>query len=790
MIPRLLLLVVFICQFSLSTSYAANPPSEKPKIGLVLSGGGAKGLIYIPLLKVIDSIGLKIDYINGTSMGALIGGLYAIGYSGKELDSIARSIDWMNYLNDELSMNKINMEEKDEFKRYLYEFKSNDIVPSLPMGMIEGQNIMRLLNDLTFNVQHIQDFSKFKIPFKCYAADIVKGVPVEISGGSLALALRSSMSIPTVFSPIDTNGMLLVDGGILKNFPVEDMKTMGADYIIGANSSGYSLKKKDLKTLFKIFEQMLNVSTTENYQKQKDLCDLLIDFSYALNEEGYGSSSFSDANKIIDLGERVVKNFIPFLVEIAEHQKRFSADSIVYNGDWKKENTINLEQFQVQIDNDEFETIIKNKIEFEDPNHATKDEINRAVDRIYGTRFFDRVYYYMDYQKDSTQPKLIFKLEGAKKFAYKLGLHYDQELSAGITVNLTYRNIGRFPSRSIVSLDISNNPKIRAGYQVYFGNSGWWLNTEHFFSSVNQISYYRRKALGAYHHNYSRDNVSFNWTVGQNNLISFGSEFEFQNRKAVLKPKDRGTYLLDSMLSKSPYYNVNFFLKLERNTLDKPFFPTKGIFAQTSLKYVPWGNGSLGIYSNELDSNTQEVTNQYETIRPQFSAYGKLHLQFEQYIPLHKIFILHYRADAGFMLISHGLSGRSFDFARQDGFFMGGIDSRERERLDDFIPFWGNREGFTQSYNFTSLAIEGQIIPVKDIYLLPRISFLVYDDGNSEVYGKDQIYMNQFKNNIEWAWSGGLAAAYNSMIGPIKVSVSKASNTDRWLFYVALGYRF
>ena len=114
------------------------------------------------------------------------------------------------------------------------------------------------------------------------------------------------------------------------------------------------------------------------------------------------------------------------------------------------------------------------------------------------------------------------------------------------------------------------------------------FRSEHFFGSVNQISYDRRKALGAYYHLYSRDNFSFNWTIGQNNLISFGSEFEFRNRKAVIKAKDRGSYIMDSMLSKSPYYNVNFFLKLERNTLDKPFFPNKGILAKSTLKYVPW----------------------------------------------------------------------------------------------------------------------------------------------------------------------------------------------------------
>ena len=331
---------------------------------------------------------------------------------------------------------------------------------------------------------------------------------------------------------------------------------------------------------------------------------------------------------------------------------------------------------------------------------------------------------------------------------------------------------------------------MRAGYQLYFGNSGWWLNAEHFFSSVKQISYDNKNALGEYIHLYLKNNISFNWTIGQNNIISLGSRYEYLNRKAVIKVEDRGSYVLDSMLSRSPYSNINFFFKIERNTLDKPFFPNKGLIVKSTLKYVPWGGGEIGVYNNVVDPSTQEITYNYSTLKPEFSAYGKLHLQFEQFIPLHKIFILHYRWDAGLMFISHGLNGRAFDYARQDAFYLGGVDTRERERAEDYIPFWGNKEGYVQSYNFSSLSVEAQIIPLKDVYIIPRISVLVNDEGNSTVYGNDAIYINQFDNNIDWSWSGGLAIAYNSIIGPIKASISKASNTNSWEFYVALGYRF
>lgn len=775
-----LIAVMMIVSLLGQTLHAQTLNNYRPKIGLVLSGGGAKGLVYIPLLKAIDSLGIQIDYISATSMGALIGGLYSIGYTGNELDSIARSLNWEDYLSDDLPMSKINMEEKDEYGKYLLELKSNKIAPSLPMGVIEGQNIMRLLNDLTFNVQHMQDFSEFKIPFKCFAADIVKGVPVEICEGSLAQALRTSMSIPTVFAPIDRDEMLLVDGGIVKNFPVEDVIDMGVDFVIGANSSGYHLKKRELTSLFRVFEQMLNVSSTEDYQKQKDLCDILIDYSEALNLEGLSSSDFNRAADIIDLGQRVLNNFLPMLEDFAAEQKKFLVNQPSENKNWRENNEVKFEKFQVNVEDNEYQSIIRNKIEFKDPNDATRYEINRAVDRVYGTRFFDRVYYYMEFEQDST-PKLVFKTEGAKKFAYKIGLHYDPELSAGIVANLTYRKLGKYTYRSTISLDISNNPKVRGGYQIYFGDSGWWLNTEHFFSSIEQISYNRRKSLGSYNHLYSNDNVSVNWTIGQNNLVSMGTAFEFFNRKTSQKEEYRFA------ITKSPYYNIHLMIKMVRNTLDRHYLPNKGILAQAHFKYVPWGNGYITKYA---DPNEMDVDAAVLKSTPHFSAYAKLHLQYEQYIPLHKIFTLNYRADLGMMFISHGLHGRTFDFSSQDAFFLGGVDEREKERQQMLIPFLGNKEGYAQAYNFALISVAGQIQPINKLYVIPKFSFLFYDDGDSNIYGSNYVFPNQIKNHFKWAISGGATIAYLTPIGPIKVSLSKATNHDKMIFYMALGYRF
>ena len=760
----------------------------RPKIGLALSGGGAKGLIYIPLLKVIDSLEIKIDYITGTSMGGLVGGLYAIGYTGKELDSIARNIDWEHYLSDRFLMSKINMEEKDEYERYLFELKSNSLKPRLPLGLIEGQNILRLFNDLTFKIQHIQDFSKFKIPFKCFATDIVEGKSVALTKGSLALALRTTMSIPTVFTPIDTAGMLLVDGGVLNNFPVKDLKEMGADFIIGGNCSSFHMEKNELTSILKIFEQVLSISITEDYQSQKDLCDLLLDYSEALKSLDLGTSDFSKTKEILDLGEKIAKNFVPLLSSVAENQKKYLPqlpDSYVH---WKERNEVSLESFKVKVSNDKYKHIIENKIQFKDPEKATSYEINRAIDRIYGTRFFDRVYYYLEFGADSVA-KLVYRTEGENRFTYKLGLHYDTELSAGATVNFTYRKLGKRTSRSLVSIDISENPKLRAGYQLYFGDSGWWLSIKQAFSSIKQNMYERRTLLGLYRSNYAASDVSLNLTIGQNNLISLGTQFEFLNRKSTWDKKEKVENLISrDLLSKSPYHNLNFFLGLERNTLERAFFPRKGLNVSAYLKFVPYGSGNMELY--KPSTNDSLIVNEVYELKPKLSAYAKLHIKMEQYIPLAKIFSLHYRYDLGIMFISHGLDGRSFDFPAQDAFYLGGVDERERERINMYIPFYGYKGGYAQSFNFMSLLLEGQIEPIKNIFVIPNVSFLAFDDGNQAVYGTDPIYPANLRGHTLWAWSGGVVLAYKSPLGILKTSIAKSSNYGKWAFYAAFGFRF
>ncbi len=217
---------------------AQQPPGARPKIGLVLSGGGAKGLAHIGILKAIDSAGLKIDFITGTSMGSILGGLYAIGYSADSIEKIARGIDWDLLLSNQSSMRSMITDEKSEYGKYDVELPWVNQWFRFSTGVIEGQELWLKFSELFRPVYGINDFSKFSIPFKCLATDISTGEAVELDTGDIVTAVRASMAIPTIFTAVEDNGRKLVDGGVVRNFPVRDVRDMGADIVIGSNVSG------------------------------------------------------------------------------------------------------------------------------------------------------------------------------------------------------------------------------------------------------------------------------------------------------------------------------------------------------------------------------------------------------------------------------------------------------------------------------------------------------------------------------------------------------------------------
>lgn len=227
---KILCFLVLFCCFAHTPLQAQQP---RKKVGLVLGGGGAKGAAEVGVLKVLEEADIPVDYIAGTSIGAIVGGLYAIGYDAADIDSLYRNQNWLFLLSDQVKRESETFLSKEEREKYIVHIPlSKERKVSLPTGYVKGQNIFNLFSKLTVGYHQVDDFSNLPIPYRCVAVDLVEGKEMVFSSGSLPLAMRASMSIPGVFAPVEWKGKMLVDGGALNNLPVDVAKEMGADVII------------------------------------------------------------------------------------------------------------------------------------------------------------------------------------------------------------------------------------------------------------------------------------------------------------------------------------------------------------------------------------------------------------------------------------------------------------------------------------------------------------------------------------------------------------------------------
>ena len=264
--------------------------SGRPKVAVVLSGGGAKGTAHIGALKVIEEAGIPIDYVVGTSMGAIVGGLYSIGYTPQQLDSMVNAQNWKFLLSDAPNPKDVLLDDRLKSERYVlsipFSLKSAAVSDA---GIIKGKNLARLFSTLTEGYQDSVDFSRLPIPFACVSENLVNGSEVVFHEGILATSMRSSMSIPGVFAPVDLDGMVLVDGGMVNNYPVDVALAMGADYIIGVDVQSPLLKASELKSVKDIFGQIINLQGEKKYRENLRNTDVLI----KVDVTGYSAASFT-----------------------------------------------------------------------------------------------------------------------------------------------------------------------------------------------------------------------------------------------------------------------------------------------------------------------------------------------------------------------------------------------------------------------------------------------------------------------------------------------------------------
>lgn len=299
----------------------AGETGERPKIGLALGGGGAKGGAHVGVLKVLEELSIPIDYIAGTSIGGIVGGLYATGMTADELADTIASIDWDEALQDNPPRRDLSFRKKEENARYLFDLELGVGRGGIkwPSGFISGQNLFFLLQSLTLNVADVTDFHKLPIPFKAVATDVRTGEMVVLDRGYLATALRATMAIPGVFAPVAMYDTLMVDGGLVNNLPVDVARAMGAEVVIAVDL-GAELDTREVgESMIQIYQQTMRMLTRPNVKSRLEMADLVINPGVA----SYGTMAFNDIEAIMKQGYEVAADMVDEL-------SRYSIDPAEY----------------------------------------------------------------------------------------------------------------------------------------------------------------------------------------------------------------------------------------------------------------------------------------------------------------------------------------------------------------------------------------------------------------------------------------------------------------------------
>ena len=292
---------------------------ERPKVGLALSGGAARGFAHVGVIKVLEEVGMPIDCVAGTSMGAVIGGLYAAGYTAAEIESLSIHVDWDELFSDAVGRRPLAMAYKRWDARYAVTLPMDGWRPVLPAGLIAGQKITKLLCRMTLPVQHVDDFRALPYSYMCVATDIETGEVVQLDHGNLADAIRASMAIPSLFTPVVIDGRLLVDGGVVRNLPAQDARDLGADIVIGVEAVEPLYKEGELNSMMRIMDQAIHFQISGTSREQRELCDLLI-----VPESDRPGYDFSQAAYFIERGEAAARAILPQLRALSDSLRALS----------------------------------------------------------------------------------------------------------------------------------------------------------------------------------------------------------------------------------------------------------------------------------------------------------------------------------------------------------------------------------------------------------------------------------------------------------------------------------
>ncbi len=711
---------------------SGNPEGERrPKIGLVLSGGGARGIAHVGVIKVLEEAGIGVDYIAGTSMGSIVGAMYAIGYDAATLEKLALTMDWNDILDDRVSHRHLSMQEKLGDGRYAFSFPLRNGQVSLPSGYIPGQKLAMELARLTLPVHNARDFNTFTIPFICVATDIETGKAKVFDRGYLPDALRASMAIPSIFIPVEIDGHLYADGGIVLNFPVSETRARGADIIIGVDVQTPLYRKDELNSLARIMEQSVYFLGEISNERERALCDTLI----TPDVNGFTASSFENPGELIRRGEEAARAKLPEILALLKTAPTGRTAPTVPLASRDEKRFITA--IRIRGLDKVSKSLVRGALGLKTPAMMSYEDIESAIDRVYGTMFFERVEYRLE--PDPPGERLVIRVKESTTNWFKVGIHYDSDSNAALLLNTTFRNIAGEGSKLSIDLNLSENPMMETSYIIQTGlRPGIGAGLIFWYSQYDVFIYQNTELVADL--DYRTFGGDFMLFTTFSNPFALGAAIQKQYisiEKKIAPPDWEGGSM--------DFLNYYAFMMLD--TLDRVVFTRSGLFLYLEAMRIGMGSGA------------EEKTLYHPVYK--YSA------QVSTALPVHRRFTI--------QLGAYGGSIRGHTVYAPHLFYMGSVYSNAR----GIYPFMG--------LHYMEVSGRHMAVVYGALQLEPWREFFVSLKANA---GKMTERREDLENTDDLLLGYGLSLGALSVIGPLEFTVAKGAGKDEIILHVNIGYRF
>lgn len=737
MTRQILFLLIGLLIGSTIGTKAADLHPQRKKVGLVLSGGGAKGMAHIGAIKVIEEAGIPIDYVVGTSMGSIIGGLYAIGYTPEQMDSMVRKQDWSFLLSDRISRRDMNMAEREAAEKYVISVPfSKSSIQEVAGGVIKGQNIANLFSELTLGYHDSISFNKLPIPFACVAEDIVQGKEYVFHEGVLATAMRASMAIPGVFTPVRLDSMVLVDGGVTNNYPVNIARQMGAEVIIGVDVQSNLKPANELDNAGVILGQLIDLMGQEQYLENLKETNVHI----KVNVKGFSAASFSQqaVDSLIVRGEEAAIAQRDALIQLKKEIGLPESFRPARPDRYDPVEWVMIKHIQFNgLDEKDKQWIMK-RCDLVENGFNSVVRIEEATSIIRANTNYSNVTYKL-VQNEQGEYNLYYTLNKKQESRINIGIRFDSEEIATLLVNArttlktqlpsyvsaTARLGKRYGGKLTYGIEPSPLTTLSISYQFKYNDIDYYQKGKRSFNST-----FRHHTAEISYHNVWLRNVQF----------GVGARYELYNYGKFLH------------IEGNPVFNprrehfFSYFANLHYESYDKAYFPTKGVKL----------HGSYTLYTDNLL--------EYEDDTPFSGVLGA----FEGVVPVSNRFSI--------IPSLHGrlLLGKAIPYSKMN--VMGGDIMEQYLRYQ--LPFAGT----------TRVELMNNALVIGGIKFRQRMGNIHY----LTLTGNYALSSRKIKRIMKEDSMFGCAITYgmDSMFGPLEATLNYTNHSDKVGFYINLGYKF